>query len=55
MEIPSIEIFNEIATAHLQLQSLEWYPVKNRYMTYTRRNGANIDKEYVLVYEKTSI
>ena len=52
LKIPSIEIFEEIASSHLQLCSRYWYPVINRYMTYARKNGANIDKEYVLVYEK---
>ena len=52
LEIPSTDIFNEIACSRFQLCSTYWYPVKNRYMTYSRRNGANIDKEYVLVYEK---
>ena len=52
LKIPSIDIFEEIASSHLRLRSKYWYPVMNRYMTYARRNGANIDKEYVLVYEK---
>lgn len=52
LEIPSTDIFNEIACLRFQLCGTYWYPVKNRYMTYSRRNGANIDKEYVLVYEK---
>lgn len=52
LEIPSIDIFEEMTSSHLRLCSRYWYPVKNRYMTYARRNGANIDKEYVLVYEK---
>ena len=50
--IPSTEIFDEIVSARLELRERYWYPVKNRYMTYARRNGANIDKEYVLVYER---
>ena len=52
LEIPSTDIFNEIASLRFRLCETYWYPVKNRYMTYSRRNGANIDKEYVLVYEK---
>ena len=52
LEIPSTEIFDEIASSRLQLCTRYWYPVRNRYMTYSRRNGANIDKEYVLVYKK---
>lgn len=52
IEIPSTEIFDEIASSRLELNEQYWYPVRNRYMTYARRNGANIDKEFVLVYEK---
>ena len=51
LTIPSTDIFDEIASTRLELCDRYWYPVKNRYMTYARRNGANIDKEYVLVYE----
>ena len=51
LTIPSTDIFDEIASRRLELRHRYWYPVKNRYMTYARRNGANIDKEYVLVYE----
>ena len=52
LTIPSTEILDEVVGSHFELGERFWYPVKNRYMTYTRRNGANIDKEYVLVYEK---
>ena len=52
IEIPSTEIFNEIASSRLELNEQYWYPIRNRYMTYSRRNDANIDKEFVLVYEK---
>lgn len=52
LTIPSTEILDEIAGKRFELGERSWYPVKNRYMTYARRNGANIDKEYVLVYER---
>ena len=51
-EIPTVELFNEMATPHFRLVDKYWYPIKNRYMTYSRHNNANIDKEYVLIYEK---
>jgi hypothetical protein len=35
------------------LEQEYWYPVKNRHMSYGRRNGANIDREYVLVFRRT--
>ncbi|MDE0096810.1 MAG: DNA methyltransferase [Gammaproteobacteria bacterium] len=51
-EIPTVELFDEIVGNKFKLIDRYWYPIKNRYMTYTRHNNANIDKEYVLVYEK---
>ena len=52
LTIPSTDILDEIAGERFKVAERYWYPVKNRYMTYARRNGANIDKEYVLVYER---
>ena len=51
-EIPTVELFDEIAGDNFSLVDRYWYPLKNRYMTYARHNKANIDKEYVLVYER---
>ncbi len=51
-EIPTVELFNEMAASGFRLVDLYWYPIKNRYMTYSRHNSADIDKEYVLVYER---
>ena len=51
-EIPTAELFAELAAPDLRLTDRFWYPVKNRYMSYSRRNGASIDKEYVLVMQK---
>lgn len=53
IEIPTVELFNEIACEKFKLSEYYWYPIKNRYMTYTRHNNANIDKEFVLVYKRT--
>ena len=50
--IPTDQLFVELAGASMRLTDHLWYPVANRYMSYSRRNGANIDKEYVLVFEK---
>ena len=52
-EIPTPELFAELAGPEFQFTDYFWYPVKNRYMSYSRRNGASIDKEYVLVMHKT--
>ena len=51
-EIPTAELFAELAAPELVLTDRLWYPVKNRYMSYSRRNGASIDKEYVLVMQR---
>ncbi len=52
-EIPTVEILMELARPQFEISSYFWYPVKNRYMSYTRRNGASIDKEHVLVMRHT--
>ena len=50
--IPTSELFVEMARDQLELTDRLWYPVKNRYMSYGRRNGADIDQEHVLVFTK---
>ena len=52
--IPTSELFMEIAGDSFSLKSKKWYPVKNRYMSYGRRNGANIDQEFVLIFSRTN-
>ena len=51
-EIPTVDLFDEIVGNQFKLTERYWYPIKNRYMTYARHNNANIDTEYVLVYER---
>ncbi len=51
-EIPTAELFTELAESDFCFTDYFWYPVKNRYMSYSRRNGASIDKEYVLIMHK---
>ena len=48
-EIPTGKLFAELAS-DFELREVLYYPVKNRYMSYTRRNQASIDKEYVLSF-----
>lgn len=50
--IPTDSLYEEISSGMFSIRDRFWYPVKNRYMSYSRQNGANIDKEYVLVFEK---
>lgn len=52
-ELPTGALFEEIASPWFRATQQLWYPVKNRYMSYVRRNGANIDKEFVLVFERS--
>jgi tRNA G10 N-methylase Trm11 len=50
--IPTAELFASIASPWFKESERLWYPIKNRYMSYKRRNGANIDREYVIVLRK---
>jgi tRNA G10 N-methylase Trm11 len=52
-EIPTAALLVELATPHFDLAEHLWYPLRNRYMSYSRRNGASIDREYVLVFRRT--
>jgi DNA modification methylase len=51
-EIPTASLFVELAGDAFELVDQLSYPVKNRYMSYSRHNGASIDKEYVLVFRR---
>jgi 16S rRNA G966 N2-methylase RsmD len=48
------DLFAELSQPFFRLDEVLDYPVKNRYMSYARRNGASIDHEYVLVLRRTS-
>jgi hypothetical protein len=52
--LPTTKLFEEVAMPYFRLREQFWYPIKNRYMTYSRRNGASIDTEHVLVFRRTS-
>jgi hypothetical protein len=51
--IDTSALMEELAQPHFTLADRFWYPVKNRYMSYERKNGANIDREYVLTLERS--
>ena len=53
-EIPTPDLFAELADPEFRFAEYFWYPVKNRYMSYSRRNGASIDKEHILVMYKAN-
>lgn len=46
--IPTQSLFQELAGEDFGLKEVLHYPVKNRYMSYTRHNGADISREWVL-------
>ncbi len=52
-EVPTGHLFEELASPWFVIEDRLWYPVENRYMSYNRHNGANIDREYVLVFRRT--
>lgn len=54
LELPTSELFIELSGDQFELVDHLWYPLVNRYMSYQRRNGANIDKENVLVFRRTA-
>lgn len=50
--LPTSELFVELASDSFRLVDRLWYPIKNRYMSYGRRNGADINAEHVLVFRR---
>ena len=53
-EIPTSTLFEELAGSAFTLDERLSYPVKNRYMSYSRHNGADIATEHVLVLRRTT-
>ena len=52
-ELPTTALFSELAGQRFSFVDQLWYPLKNRYMSYGRHNGADIRQEFVLVFEKS--
>jgi tRNA G10 N-methylase Trm11 len=50
--MPTCDIITELAAPAFSLHERLYYPVQNRYMSYTRHNGADINTEHVLVFRK---
>lgn len=46
------ELFSKLAGPWFRLEDSFSYEVRNRYMSYSRHNGANIDREYVLIFRR---
>ena len=51
-KLPTSELFLELAGDSFHLERRLFYPVKNRYMSYSRHNGADINEECVLVFRR---
>ena len=45
-------LLQEIAEPHLALSERLWYPISNRYMSYSRKNAADINVDHVLVFRR---
>ncbi len=48
--IPTASLFEQLANPYFQAAELLSYPLRNRYMSYSRHNGADIHTELVLSY-----
>lgn len=47
------ELFAELSAPAFAVVEELWYPIRNRYMSYSRHNDASIDREYVLVLRRS--
>lgn len=54
VELPTAELLEEASCAGFDKVEEFWYPIANRYMSYQRRNGADIAREFVLVLQPRS-
>jgi hypothetical protein len=52
-EFPTAELLVELSSGVFEPNDDLWYPVRNRYMSYSRRNGASISTERVVVLRRT--
>ena len=51
-EMPTVDLLPELAEPAYRLVHKNWYHIKDKYMSYSRNNGADIDTEHVLVFER---
>jgi hypothetical protein len=49
-QISMTQLLSDLGHPWLSLVEQFWYSLANKYMSYERRNGANIDTDHVLVY-----
>jgi SAM-dependent methyltransferase len=53
-QIPTTQLFAELAGDAFVFEQHFRYPIANRYMSYDRKNGANINEDHVLVFRRRS-
>ncbi len=46
------KLLSELAGGEFDVCDVLNYTTRNRYMSYERRNGANVNREYALILEK---
>lgn len=51
-EIDTGRLLSELGESRFRVRDRYWYPIKNRYMSYSRHNGADIAQEHVVVLER---
>jgi DNA modification methylase len=49
---PTARLFEQLAPPSMAVTEVLWYPIQNRYMSYARRNGADIGSEQAIVFQK---
>lgn len=50
--ISMVDLLTELAEPHLALVERLWYPLANRFMSYSRKNEADINADHVLVFRR---
>lgn len=53
-DLNTSDLFAQLAQPFFVLGEVLSYEVQNRYMSYSRHNGANIDREFVLVLKRSA-
>ena len=51
--VSMLELMKDLAGGRLRVADHLWYPITNRYMSYSRRHEANIAADHVLVFRGT--
>jgi SAM-dependent methyltransferase len=52
VQVSMLELMKDLAGERLVIADHLWYPIRNRYMSYSRNNEANIAADHVLVFRE---